>query len=126
MGRMRGTLGSLLAAISLLPACGGGGSTPAAAGTTVVFDLGADPTNPDHFYDVPYPSDLRLTAQGTPDLTGLPYPTFLSNISALQKNAMQHPGFPVVPVAYFLFDAPPAAQDASQVIAADKASPVLL
>jgi hypothetical protein len=69
---------------------------------------------------------LRLTAQGTPDLTGLPFPSFLMTIPGLVQVAMEHPGFPVVPVAYFRFDAALKALDASQVIAADKSSPILL
>lgn len=134
---MRVTLASLFAASLFLPllapgcgsssggtgGAGGGGSSGSA---TASFDLGADLTSPDHFYDLPYPSDLRLTAQGTPDLTGLPYPSFLQTIGSLQKVAMEHPGFPVVPVAYFHFDAAIQAQDVTQVIAADKSSPVLL
>ncbi|MFT3769562.1 MAG: hypothetical protein QM820_29350 [Minicystis sp.] len=135
---------ALLFSSFLLVACGSGGNTAtggaggtgtgghgghggqAASGATAAFDLAADLSVPDHFYDFPYPSDLRLTKNGTPDLTGLPYPTFLKTIAPLQAAAMQHPGFPVVPVAYFRFTAPIPALDASKVIAADKASPILL
>ena len=84
---------------------GGGTGTGGAPGpvTTAAFDLGADLGAPAHFYDFPYPSDLRLTASGTPDLTGLPYPSFLTDIAGAAAAAMQHPGFPSVPVAYFRF-----------------------
>jgi hypothetical protein len=104
----------------------GGSGGQAASGTTASFDLGADLTSQDHFYDFPYPSDLRLTKNGTPDLTGLPYPSFLTQITTLVQTAMEHPGFPVVPVAYFNFSAPLASLDASQVVAADKTSTILL
>jgi hypothetical protein len=136
---------ALLFSTLLLAACGSGGNTgtgghggatgtggaggqggAASPGNAAAFDLGADLTVPDHFYDFPYPSDLRLTAKGTPDLTGLPYPTFLQTIASLKQVAMEHPGFPVVPVAYFRFAAPLPALDAAKVIAADKASPILL
>src|SRR5262249_21466236 len=130
---MRGFHASILAAILVFSACKGGSPTSGVggaggghAGATASFDLTADLTSQDHFYDVPYPSDLRLTATGTPDLTGLPYPSVLETIAGLQKVAMEHPGFPVVPVAYFRFDAPLPQLDASQVIAADKSSPILL
>ncbi len=94
--------------------------------TTSVFDLTADLTSPDHFFDAPYPSDLRLTAAGTPDLTGLLYPSFLQTIAGLQKVAMEHPGFPVVPVAYFHFDGALGNLDVTQVIPAARTSPILL
>ena len=54
----------------------------------------------DHFYDVPYPSDLRLTAQGTPDLTGIPYPSFLTTIAGLVQVAMSTPASRSCPSPY--------------------------
>ena len=95
-------------------------------GTTALFDLGADLHKPDSFYDQPYPSDLRLTAQGTPDLAGLPYPEVVTTFVGIRDTAMLHPGFPVIPVAYFKFSAPLAELDVKKVIPADKASPILL
>lgn len=103
-----------------------GGTGGQSAGTSAVFDLGADLAKPESFYDFPYPSDLRLTDKGTPDLTGLPFPSVLPAIPALVTAAMEHPGFPVVPVAYFRFSAPLPQLDASALIPADKASPILL
>lgn len=105
---------------------GGHGGQMTGSATAAIFDLSADLSSIEHFYDFPYPSDLRLTAQGTPDLAGLPYPSFLKTIAPLQQAAMQHPGFPVVPVAYFRFTAALPALDAGDVIAADEASPILL
>jgi hypothetical protein len=134
----------LLVSTLLLAACGGGGTTATgghagstatgghggggapASGATAALDLTADLTSPDHFYDAPYPSDLRLTDKGTPDLTGLPFPSILLTIPPLRDTAMQHPGFPVVPVAYFHFDGPINEMDASAVIPADKTAPILL
>lgn len=135
---MRHVPALLLPAIVLL-ACGGGanpgaggsstssaGGGTSAPGTTFSFDLDADLTSQDRFYDLPYPCDLRLTSQGTPELTGLPYPSFLVGVAGLRDAAMQHPGFPVVPVAYFRASAPLYTSYATDVIAADKASPILL
>ncbi len=95
-------------------------------GTTALFELGADLAKPEFFYDQPYPSDLRLTEKGTPDLTGLPYPELVTTFVGIRDTAMLHPGFPVIPVAYFKFSAPLAELDVNKVIAADKASPILL
>ena len=140
----RSTLGSFLLLGALLSAspfavtaCGGGdtgtgGSTSTggtggtSAGNSAVLDFAADLGQPASFYDFPYPSDLRLTDKGTPDLTGLPFPNVLPSIPALVTAAMEHPGFPVVPVGYFRFRGPLAEQDASAVIPADGASKVLL
>ena len=136
---------ALLFSTILLAACGSGGTSGTGGhggtggtgtgghggeapnqGTTAAFDFMADLSSQDHFYDFPYPSDLRLTDKGTPDLAGLPFPNFLTSITSLRAAAMQHPGFPVVPVSYFRFSAALPALDASQVIAADKAAPILL
>jgi hypothetical protein len=107
-------------------ATGGTGGNPGPSGAMVSFDLGADLDSQAHFYDFPYPSDLRLTKTGTPDLTGLPFPSFLTQMPSLVASAMEHPGFPVVPVAYFDFSAPLASLDSTQVIVADVTSPILL
>ncbi len=95
-------------------------------GTQAAFDLSGDWRTPETFFDFPYPSDLRLTAQGTPDLSGLPNPNQLDLLANLAAAAMQHPGFPMTPVAWFRFDAPLAPRDPSQVIPADAQSPLLL
>src|SRR6185437_2427664 len=68
----------------------------------------------------------RLTKNGTPDLTGLPFPSILETIPPLVQVAMQHPGFTTVPVAYFAFDGALPALDDSNVVPADKSSPILL
>jgi hypothetical protein len=99
---------------------------PGSTGTTILFDLTADLTAQNAFYSVPYPSDLRLNAKGAPDLSGFPFPGTYSGFKSLRDVAMEHPGFPMVPVALFAMSAAPPALDASKVIAADKASPILL
>src|SRR5690349_13190230 len=112
---------SLLAAplVALLAACasspaeqGKGGGAPTASGTRAVFDWSADLGQGDHFYDAPYPSDLRLNASGGPDMKGLPIPSAAHDLmSSLQQIAGERRGFPVIPVAYFRFDGPIAAGD---------------
>ncbi|MBM4269753.1 MAG: hypothetical protein FJ144_24650, partial [Deltaproteobacteria bacterium] len=67
---------STVLAVAWLAACGGDGGSLAdpVAGTAVVFDLDADLGDPARFYDLPYPSDLRLDEAGRPMLDGFPFP----------------------------------------------------
>jgi hypothetical protein len=95
-------------------------------GTLISFDFAADLGSKLAFYDMPYPSDLRLTAKGGPDLTAFPFPDVYESVEGLRKVAMDQKGFPVVPVAYFKLSADLPAIDAEQVIPADKASSILL
>ena len=73
------SVAGLAAAILLAPACSSSSSPasgpPAPTGVTVMFDASADLKSPDHFFDFPWPSDLRLSSPGTPDLTGMANPT---------------------------------------------------
>src|SRR5262245_30225401 len=96
-----------------------------APGARALFDLAADVHDPSAFYDLPYPSDLRLGASGGPDLEGLPYPSFVTMFEGLRRIASERPGYPVVPVGYFRFDAPIAPLDPSAVVTGS-AAPVLL
>lgn len=108
-----------------LTACNPAAMTPP-AGTRAAFDLDADLAQPAHFFDLPYPSDLRLLPSGAPDLRGFPNPDEVAMIDALGKAAMERRGFPVIPVAYFRFDAPIAPRDADAVIPAGPTAPILL
>src|SRR5215472_3707038 len=99
-------------------------STP--TGTVVLFDASANLSSPDHFYDFPWPSDLRLSPAGTPDVTGIANPTSSAVFEGLRTAAQQRAGFPVVPVAWFRFTAAPAARASTDVIPADPAQPILL
>ncbi|HEU4408193.1 MAG TPA: hypothetical protein VFS43_23220 [Polyangiaceae bacterium] len=94
------------------------------AGTQVVFEPGAELSGLS-FYDLPYPFDVRLNDRGAPDLSGLPHsgrPGALNLISVAGKR----PGFPSAPVGYFRLTGAPSARSPNDVIAADKASDVLL
>ncbi|MEO0491717.1 MAG: hypothetical protein AAFZ49_19515, partial [Cyanobacteria bacterium J06659_2] len=50
------------------------------------FDLSADWTEPDQFYDFPYPSDLRLDPNKHPDLSG--FPVFTKSLTACRISRM--------------------------------------
>jgi hypothetical protein len=113
--------------IAALAGCGStDGPAPVAQGTRALFDLGADLGDAAHFYDFPYPSDLRLSAEGTPDLRGFPDPDQVPIVEGLRVIAEQRPGFPVMPVAYFRFTAPPAPQDIQNVVAPEDSAPAML
>ena len=111
--------------------CGGGNDTaPSKQGTPdgarIVFDLTADLASPDHFYDVPYPNDLRLDADGHPMLAGFPNPKNLPLVAGFIGAAQEARGFPVIPVAYLRFTAELAPRVLDDVILADATSPILL
>ncbi|MEM9068580.1 MAG: hypothetical protein AAGE52_08745 [Myxococcota bacterium] len=110
----------------VLIACSGGGDV----GTMALFDLEADLQQTDTFYAIPFPSDLRLDAEGHPMLAGLPRHDNESLIEPLVQLASEAEGWPILPVADFAFDAPiaPAHQDDGVQTAAffldiDEASP---
>ena len=66
------------------------------AGPTVAFDL-----EPETFWDLPFPSDLRLTADGRPDLAGFPNPRNLPVVNDLLAVAAERRGFSTLPIAWF-------------------------
>jgi hypothetical protein len=95
-----------------------GPSGPARA----VFDLDATETD---FFAFPFPSDLRLDADGTPDMAGFPSSS-TSIVSDLLELAETRPRWPTVPVAFFRFTAPLAERSPDDVIAPEASSPFLL
>ncbi len=99
---------------------------PPAPQTTSDFDLHADLTSQDFFWSMPYPSDLRLNADGTPDLRGFPNNLQEVIIEGLRTTAMQRVGFPQMPTAYFHFSAPITPQDPTVLIPASTSSPIML
>ncbi len=98
-------------------------STPA---TVASFDLTADLTNQSTFWSIPYPSDLRLMPDGTPDLRGFPNNLMEPILSGLQSVAMMRQGWPQMPSGYFVFSAPITQQDSTVVLPAQTSGPILL
>src|SRR5512143_1934328 len=101
-------------------------STPPVPPTVADFELNADLTVQDSFFSMPYPSDLRLTADGAPDVRGFPNNLQESILEGLKTITMQRRGFPQMPSAYFHFSAPIAPQDPTVVLPGDKAQSILL
>ncbi|NEQ54518.1 MAG: hypothetical protein F6K11_31035 [Leptolyngbya sp. SIO3F4] len=102
------------------------GQTPQA--TTATFDLNADLQDQSEFYNLPYPSDFRLDANGQPDLSA--FPVFSKHNFGLFKRlktiANDRPGFPTTAAGYFRFNQPLESLDIEQLIPAEIDSPILL
>jgi hypothetical protein len=83
-------------------------SDPTAQTHTVAFDLASKLATGATYWDLPYPSDLRLAADGTVDFTGFPNRRNLPVVNDLLAGAKRRAGFPVMPIAYVKFtDAAP-------------------
>ncbi len=95
-------------------------------GTQLVFNLDADLSTTPHFYDLPYPNDLRLDSAGHPDLRGYPNPNANPILQGLAASAMERTGWPVLPVAYLRFTGPLPARSLDDLVAAKVDSPILL
>jgi hypothetical protein len=81
---------------------------PTAQTHTIAFDLHSDLATGATYWDLPYPSDLRLAADGTVDFTGFPNRRDLPIVNDLLAGAKRRTGFPVMPIAYLKFtDAAP-------------------
>lgn len=97
-----------------LCACGGGADPGG-----VYFELGSSLDTGETFWDQPFPSDLRLTADGTPDLTGFPNPRNAPIVEKLLVDARARKGFPEMPVVYFRFREAPPARDPDALVGDD-------
>jgi len=96
----------LFGLLAVLAVAGCGDDTELVREPTVarsVFEPTADLTDSDRFYDMPWPSDLRLTARGTPNVEGFPKSEQGSILFGLLEVAGERPGWPTNPVAYFQF-----------------------
>lgn len=104
---------------------GGGGNVAPIEGTSVRFDLSADVDQPADFYAYPFPSDLRLDADGRPSYAGF---DSAGNgiVEPVRQLAEDRTKWAAVQSGYFQFDAPPADPNVLDAIPAEASSPVLL
>ncbi len=91
----------VLALALVLAACGDD-----APSHTVYFDLEGSIADSATFWNFPFPSDLRLTDSGGPDMTGFPNPRNVPILNALLTTVGDRKGWPVMPIAYFRFTSP--------------------
>ena len=96
-----------------LAACGNNSSSPA---KTAYFDLDGSIATGPTFWNLPFPSDLRLDASGAPDLTGFPNPRNVPLLKDLIALVPQRHGFPVMSTAYVRFTAAVPAHRVTDVI----------
>jgi hypothetical protein len=120
-------LALLLPSVALAPACSSDDTsgTSGTGGATVAFDPEAQFGAENAFFDFPYPSDLRLTPEGTPDVAAFPDPG-VPILVGLKKAAQERRGFPVVPAAYFKFTAKLLDRDPEQLVEGGTTAPLLL
>ncbi len=111
-----------LPCVLLAAACGtkDGGSTDVPA----IVDPTSTLAN-EAFFDLPYPSDARLTAAGTPDLATFPSAGKVI-FENLKGGASVRNGFPVLATASFRFSGTLAKRDVEEVVPAKATSPILL
>ncbi|MEC7525662.1 MAG: hypothetical protein VYE22_37615 [Myxococcota bacterium] len=100
-----------------------GGLEPASS--AVRFSLEGDVNTQETFFEFPFPSDLRLAEDGTPDLTGYPNPR-VAIVDNLLPIAQDRPGWPTIPVGLFRFGAPLAPRAPGDHFPAAPESAVLL
>ena len=110
----------LLASLTLLCAC------ESAPGTRVRMNLSADTTTVGHFFDIPYPSDLRLDEHHHPRLSAWPNPDAFPLIQGLVDSVASRTYWPVLAVAYFDFDAELGTRSLKDPVPTDVTAPVLL
>src|SRR5688500_3686239 len=72
------------------------GCSESSSGATVASDL-----EPEPFSALSSPSDLRLTADGPPDLANFPNPRNLPVVNDLLSVAAERRGFSTMPIAWF-------------------------
>ena len=100
--------------------------TKAVPGNQVRFDLDGDLHQQETYYNFPWPSDLRLDANGHPDLTGFLNYGDQATVEGLRLAATQRRGFSTLPVGYFRFESDLMAQDPNANLPADATASVLL
>src|ERR1039457_3423591 len=112
--------------VTVLAVACGSSSSSAPTGTTAAFDIEADFTSADHFYDFPYPSDLRLSPTGGPIASAFPNPVQNELVTGLLKIVGDRSGFAAIPVSCMNSAAPRGRKSPDDVIAADPSRPILL
>ena len=117
---MRTFLSVVVASLSLL-----GCTDDSAPADTVAFDLEGPLAGPT-YWELPFPSDLRLTSEGRPDLAGFPNRRNLPVLTDLLSVASERAGFPVMPIAWFKFTATPPTRTLDQIIPGSRDADALL
>src|SRR4051794_34946267 len=70
---------------------------------TVYFDLTGSTRTADTFWNLPFPSDLRLDPPGAPHMTGFPNPRNVAILNSLMLDIPDRRGWPQMSTSYFQF-----------------------
>jgi hypothetical protein len=89
-----------IALVCFAAACG---TTAGGADHTIYFDLDGQLADTDTYWNLPFPSDLRLDANGAPDVASFPNPRAVSMLSSLLADVPARRGWPLMSIAYFRF-----------------------
>jgi hypothetical protein len=103
-----------------------GEDAPAIEGTSLQFEVAADLTSTENYYSFPYPSDLRRTPDGHPDLRGFPFNPVFKGVTSIRDAAARATDFSILSVAYFRGTAPVTQAVEPTPYAPATSSPVLL
>ncbi|MDX2092311.1 MAG: hypothetical protein SFX73_30890 [Kofleriaceae bacterium] len=112
---------SLFAAVLFIAACGGDDEPS----KTVHFELDGS-LAAETFWDFPFPSDLRLVADGAPDIAQFPNPRNVPLLNALVTVAFDRRGWPTMPTAYVRFTEEVPARNITEVIPPDSDAAMLI
>ena len=112
----------LVAAVVL--SLGSGCDQSESPGAQVSTDLDASQSG--DFFAFPFPSDLRLSGDGTPDLSGYPIAARGDLLAPLVVAAERRRGFSTIPVVYFRFSESLGPRDHGVTIPARPESEILL
>ena len=107
----------------LVCACGDDDGGPS---KTAYFELDGELAGSESYWNLPFPSDLRLRADNSPELDGFPNPRRVPILNALLSVANERRGWPTMPVAFFRFTAPVPARAITDVIVADDEAATLI
>jgi len=94
--------------------------------TVSAFDLKANISKQDDFFELPYPLDWRRDEAGHPELAGYPIFDTSSVMRGLRDIAGEQVGFSTLTRGYFRFNRPLRDRDAKDVIPATADAPILL
>jgi len=123
----RGVRGGALIALLALTACGGDDELTR---TSAYFALDVDLSTEGRFYDAPWPSDLRLDADGHPVFDGFINEAAKPDGSDMASNivsiAGDRPAWPTLAAGYVRFDAPLSPLVETDIIPASVDSPLML
>ena len=109
--------------IALLAVCACGADE---SGPTAYFDLSGATNTPATFFDAPFPSDLRLDAEGRMDYSGHPNPKDSAPVQDLIEGAARHKGASTMTSVTFRFDGQLAERSDIDPVAARADAPFLL